>query len=109
MKKGKVLLGVVLLGISAVVMAADNTYTKIEPKRGQTVLIEQGPLPGTAIITSSVSYKALEGENLFNGNAGITMAKCSTLVSESVLKRDFIKNPIQKDEILGFSCTHKLN
>ena len=92
-----------LLGTSTLAVAVDNIYTKLERRRGSPVVIEQGPLPGTVIFTSSINYIAKKYDEALDGNVGDVMARCQTLVSAS-LSRDFAKNPVQKDEILGFSC-----
>ena len=90
---------IVAVALSAVGTLASAEVTKIE--NDVFVTAQAGPLPGTVVLRSGLSY--------FNsgrkGNAGDALGECWTLVRESDIKRDFAKQPVTKEEILGFSCT----
>lgn len=102
----KLLLAVALLsgtGLAAAAQAAvDNKITKLWRKYPSEVTAQEGPVPGLVVLTSQLTT---HNDSSMNGNSGAHMGQCTTLVHESVLQRDLRKEPLRKDEILGFSCT----
>lgn len=86
---------------------AESRLVRVFDKDGVTVTVQNGPLPGTVIFLSPVFYNSVGAAP--GKNAGAIRGWCSTLVNEPILQRDLAKSPLLKEEILGFSCTTKLD
>lgn len=67
----------------------------------QKPIIQPGPLPGTSVIRSVIRSVDLSGGD----KPGRIYGECFTLVGSVDFDRDFDKSPLEKQEILGFSCT----
>ncbi len=101
MKRLIVAVGLTVVGFAGPVAAAEEIQKIDYGVVKMETSSQPGLLPGTVLLRRAVlSFN--EGRK---GNAGDVLGECWTLVNESVVKRDLGKQPISKDEILGFSCT----
>lgn len=106
MRLGRLVVVGLMLGAGAVTAAepAEGERVRLWRKYPSQVTVQDGPAPGLVVMTSQLSTFSSSTLNL-NGNVGAHMGQCTTLVYESALSRDLKKEPLRKDEILGFSCT----
>ena len=94
-----------ILFSSGVVHAAGIENTRLTYT--QKPIIHPGPLPGTSVIRSIIRKVDLTSED--GSKPGRIYGECFTLIGQFDVGRDFVNKPVQKDEILGFSCTTKLD
>lgn len=89
-------------GLATAAKPAEGELVRIWRDHPSMVTVQDGPVPGVVVLTSQLTTF---NPSSMNGNSGGHMGQCTTLVHEVVLKRDLKKEPLRKDEILGFSCT----
>lgn len=95
-----------LMLMATIAAHAENKLVRVFDKDGMTVTVQPGPLPGTVILVSPTFFN--RADRAPGSNTDGVRGRCSTLINESLLQRDLAKSPLQKDDILGFSCTNKV-